>query len=220
MNSKGSNQYVTALRFPMLTRFYDPIVKWTTREDYVKDRMVDISEVARGMSVLDVACGTGTLAFLVADKCADIDITGIDGDRNILAIAERKKANNSTQVKFDYGMAEKLPYEDSHFDRVFSTLFFHHLNDGKKAKVMSEIFRVLKPGGEVLIGDWGKPSNALMYGLFTLVRILDGFENTRANVKGELPAFMERSGLQVDALHNSIDTSLGTICIYRAIKPD
>lgn len=219
MNSDESKQYVTALRFPILTAIYDPVVKWTTRELHIKDMMIQESMFQESMRVLDVGCGTGTLAFMLAEHRPDIEVFGIDGDKEILSIAERKRRDQRLAVQFDYGMAEVLPYEQHRFDRVFSTLFFHHLNDSQKAIVLSEIFRVLEPGGEFVLADWGKPSNILMRCLFTLVRLLDGFENTRANVEGELPGLMRQAGFQTSSTHRNFDTALGTISLYKATKP-
>ena len=129
MNSDGSNQYVTALRFPFLTAIYDPVVKWTTRERHIKNMMIQDSMFREGMRGLDVGCGTGTLAFMLAEHRPDIEVIGIDGDKGILSIAEKKRRVRRLAVQFDYGMAEVLPYEQCGFDRVFSTLFFHHLNE-------------------------------------------------------------------------------------------
>ena len=75
--------YVPALRFSWLTKIYDPIVRWTTRESLFKKRLVVKSELQSGARVLDLACGTGTLVLLIKQQYPDVEIIGIDGDEKV-----------------------------------------------------------------------------------------------------------------------------------------
>ena len=152
--------YVPALRFSWLTAIYDPVVRWTTRESAFKNTLVEQADLGADMNVLDLASGTGTLAILIKKKCPDVDVAGVDGDSKILQIAQAKSDDAGVYIKFDQGLATDLPYPDSSFDRVFSTLFFHHLDQHHKQLALVEVFRVLKIGGQVHIADWGKPTNA------------------------------------------------------------
>jgi ubiquinone/menaquinone biosynthesis C-methylase UbiE len=216
MKNELPKNYVPALRFSWLTKIYDPVVKLTTRESLFKKRLVAKSELQSGMCVLDIACGSGTLALLIKQHYPDVEVIGIDGDRNILEIAKSK--SDKARVQFNQGFATNLPYADEHFDRVFSTLFFHHLSDKDKKVVFSEAYRVLSIDGVLYIADWGKPNSLIMRFTFYIVQFLDGFKNTRANVEGRLPKLIQGAGFSHVEVSESIDTVLGTISIICAKK--
>lgn len=212
------NNYVSALRFSWLTAIYDPVVRWTTRESVFKNTLVEKADLRADMTVLDLASGTGTLAILIKQKCPSVDVVGVDGDSKILQIAQTKSDDANVGIKFDQGLATNLPYPDSSFDRVFSTLFFHHLDQHHKQLALAEVFRVLKIGGEVHIADWGKPTNILMRLLFYPIQLLDGFSNTQENVEGRLPSLIQNAGLNNVRIVESFSTVFGTLTIYRASK--
>ena len=77
-----------------------------------------------------------------------------------------------------------LPFEDKSFDKVYSSLVFHQLDSVTKLKCLLEINRILKPEGELIIGDWGKAKTKWMRFSFYLVQLLDGFKTTNDNVNG------------------------------------
>lgn len=80
-----------------------------------------------GKRLLDVGCGTGTLALQVKEEHPKVDVIGLDPDSEILAIARRKAQRSGADIRFDLGYADRLPSEDSSFERVVSSLVFHHL---------------------------------------------------------------------------------------------
>lgn len=209
------SSYVHALKFQTLNGLYDPFVRVSTREQLVKTTLVDRLSGRMG-KVLDLACGSGTLAVLVKQKHSQLTMHGVDGDREMLGRAERKAAAAGVAVDFKYGMADALPYEDGSFDVVVSSLFFHHLTRAGKASAFAEIKRVLSPSGELLLADWGRPQNMLMRVAFFPVRLLDGFTNTRDNVRGELSALIRAAGFARTAKLADIATPLGTISILTA----
>ncbi len=212
--------YVPALRFSWLTAIYDPVVRWTTRESVVKKALVDQAKLTTGMSVLDLASGTGTLAIIIKRKFPDVDVVGVDGDPRILQIANAKSESANVKIEFDQGLATQLPYADSSYDRVFSTLFFHHLGTSDKARAFAEIFRVLKPGGQLHVADWGKPTNFLMRLLFYPIQWLDGFANTKDNVEGQLPNIIQHSGFNDVQIDKQFSTVFGTLTLYRALQDE
>ncbi len=101
--------------------------------------MIEQANFSDGQSVLDLACGTGTLAVLIKETCPRVEVTGIDGDANILAIAEKKASRQGVSVKFDKGLSFELLYADKSFERVVSSLFFHHLTQSDKLKTLREV---------------------------------------------------------------------------------
>lgn len=211
-------RYVPALRFSWLTPAYDLVVRLTTRERTFKKALIEQARLQPGHSVLDLGCGTGTLTIEIARRCPEAMVAGVDGDPAILGLAARKAARLNARVQLDHALASALPYPNERFDRVVSSLFFHHLPWPDKERTAREAFRVLRPGGELHVADWGRASGLLMRGAFLAVQLLDGFENTRDNVHGRLPALFEGAGFRDVSEVRTFATVLGTLALYRARK--
>lgn len=113
-------------------------------------------------------------------------------------------------------MSYELPYENESFDRVFSTLMFHHLTTEAKRKTLAEIRRVLRPGGQFHLADWGAPRGPLIRAQFFLIQLLDGFETTRDNVRDMLPRLMSGAGLECTGETRAFQTILGRVALWRA----
>jgi ubiquinone/menaquinone biosynthesis C-methylase UbiE len=212
-------QFVPALRFDALTRLYDPIVAITARESAFKRRLLEHARIKDGEAVLDLACGTGTLAIEIKKASPKAKVSAIDGDRAILAKAEQKAREAGVRIGFQRGLSNELPFDGRSFDVVVSTLFFHHLTDEAKADTAEEVKRVLRLGGRLLIADWGRPQDPLMRMVFLNVQFLDGFSNTASNVAGKLPEFLRDAGLKRVSVVDRMRTPLGTIEIVSGIRP-
>jgi ubiquinone/menaquinone biosynthesis C-methylase UbiE len=153
------SRYIPALRFHWLTPVYDPLLRWGMRESLFKSRLIEQADLRPGQRVLDLGCGTGTLTVMLKQSAPQAEIVGLDGDRDVLSIAESKAAQAGLQIQWDYGMAYRLPYEDQSFDAVLSSLVVHHLTRSDKVRAFREVRRVLKPGGAFQIVDFGSPFN-------------------------------------------------------------
>ena len=208
--------YIPALAYRSLTGLYDPLVRITTRERRFKAALLQQARLRAGQQVLDLACGTATLTIAAKRMQPRADITGVDGDPDILARARVKAAKAEVELKFDESLSQHLAYADSSFDVVLSSLFFHHLDRENKLATLSEVWRVLKPGAELHIADWGKAANPLMRVLFLIVQMLDGFATTSDNVAGRLPEFLRASGFKEVEETQRFSTVLGTLALYRA----
>lgn len=208
--------YIPALAYRSLTGLYDPLVRITTRERRFKAALLQQARLRAGQQVLDLACGTATLTIAAKRMQPRADITGVDGDPDILARARVKAAKAEAELKFDESLSQHLAYADSSFDVVLSSLFFHHLDRENKLATLSEVWRVLKPGAELHIADWGKAANPLMRVLFLIVQMLDGFATTTDNVAGRLPEFLRASGFKEVEETQRFSTVLGTLALYRA----
>jgi ubiquinone/menaquinone biosynthesis C-methylase UbiE len=220
MAGERGSSYLPALRFQALTRLYDPVVRLTSREGRFKELLVDQAAAAAGQRILDLGCGTGTLALQVKQREPGAELVGLDADPEMLAQARRKAEQAGVELELTEGFSTELPYEDASFDRVLSTLFFHHLDPEPKRQTAREIARVLKKGGELHVADWGRPSDPVMAAAFLGIRLLDGFENTADNVRGELPAIFEEAGLRRAEQTDRLRTVLGTLALYRAERSD
>jgi len=210
------DSYLPALRFPALTRVYDPLICLTTRESLFKRRLLEQASPEPGQRVLDLGCGTGTLALLVKERQPAAEVVGLDADPEMLDHARSKAERAGVELRLDEGFSTELPYPDASFDLVLSTLFFHHLDLESKRRTARETARVLRKGGELRVADWGRPSDPVMAVAFLGVRLLDGFGNTRENARGELPAIFEGEGLEDAQQTDRLRTAFGTLALYRA----
>lgn len=137
---------------------YDALVWLLTlgRERALRERLLDLARLERDEVVLDVGCGTGTLAIGATRRVGPGgSVHGIDPSRAMIARAARKASKAGVDVAFRTGVAEALPYPDAQFDVVLSTLMLHHLPRKARQECAREIRRVLKPGGRVLAVDFG-----------------------------------------------------------------
>lgn len=212
-------EYVPALRFRWLTPYYDYIVGLTTREATFKRALLAQARIGPGNRVLDLACGTGTLALWIKQSEPLAEVIGVDGDPSILLLAAQKADRVSAQLRFDHAMSHELPYPAGYFDRAVSSLFFHHLSWANKERAAQELFRVLKPGASLHVADWGRAGNMVMRALFLSIQALDGFANTNDNVRGRLVPLFERAGFVEVSERQTFSTIYGTMALYRAVRP-
>ncbi|MGH9946101.1 MAG: class I SAM-dependent methyltransferase [Pyrinomonadaceae bacterium] len=214
-----SETYIPALGYDWLTPFYDTVVRFTTREAEFKAALMEQAKIAVDHRVLDLGCGTGTLAIFLKQHNRHAEIIGIDGDAKILEIAKAKAKATVSDIQFHKGLSFDLPYADCSFDLVLSSLFFHHLTKENKLKTMSEVKRILRPTGEFHVADWGEASNFMMRVASKGIEMLDGFETTRDNFNGVLPQLISESGFEYVVETDSFDTVFGTLRLHRSQKP-
>lgn len=195
MSAKGDD-FVPGAGFHWLTPVYDSLVALTCRDRTVKARLIATAGIRPGLRVLDLGCGTGTLALLVKRECPEADVTGFDADPRMLQRAAIKAKRSDLPITFAQGFAQTLPYPAKTFDRVVSSLFFHHLSPDAKVTAFREAHRVLVPGGELHLADWGRPTGPLMRFLFLGIRLLDGFTNTADHASGRLPEMIQAAGFR------------------------
>lgn len=119
-------------------------VKRKIAEDFIKDED----------KVLDVGCGTGTLAVMMAERGATVE--GFDISKDMLKVAKEKirsrNLGNNIKLK-ELGVAEMNNFPDESFDKVVSTLVFSELSNDEQRFALKESWRVLKRGGLLIIGD-------------------------------------------------------------------
>lgn len=209
--------YVHALGYRWLNRLYDPLVRLTMRERRFKQQLLDQAGLTPSMRVLDVGCGTGTLLMLLARRHVG-RTAGLDGDQDILAIARKKHGRAGARVGLVAAFSTAVPFANHSFDRVFSTLMFHHLDDGAKLRSLCEVRRVLSDHGELHVADWGRPHTTSMRLAAALVRALDGAAVTRTNLEGRLPDFFRQAGFVHVEVRLERRTPFGTLAFYCARK--
>lgn len=123
-------------------------------------QVLDLAQLGEGRSLLDLGCGTGTLALKAARRVGPRGrIAGIDPASKPIARARAKARRARAVIDFQVGSIDDLVFPDSTFDAVTSTLMLHHLPDDVKEAGFAEVARVLKPGGRVVVADFtGDPS--------------------------------------------------------------
>jgi ubiquinone/menaquinone biosynthesis C-methylase UbiE len=138
---------------------------------------VDNALIKPGDSVLDVGCGTGEVTLLAKTRAANGKVYGIDPAPEMIAVARSKAARKKLDIDFRVGVIEALPFPDASIDVVTSSLMMHHLPEELKRRGLAEIYRVLKPGGRLLIADFMRPTGSLVNHLFIAFTRHRGLKN-------------------------------------------
>ncbi len=147
----------TGWRYDLMEWFFDTFLfRGKLRE--LRQRTADLANIQPGEKVLDVGCGTGTLAMEAARRVGTTGrVVGIDPGAQQIARARLKAARRNLPIEFQVGVIEHLDFPDRTFDVVLSTIMMHHLGDGLKRQGLAEIYRVLGTGGRLVIADFKRP---------------------------------------------------------------
>jgi demethylmenaquinone methyltransferase / 2-methoxy-6-polyprenyl-1,4-benzoquinol methylase len=130
-----------------------------------KCRVADLAAAAPGVRALDLCCGTGDIAFVLARRGAET--TGLDFSEKMLEVAAARQRNLKSEIsnlKFLQGDAQQLPFPDESFDIV--TVGYGLRNLASWERGVEEMFRVSRPGARVVVLDFGKPPNAFWRRLY------------------------------------------------------
>ena len=147
----------TGWRYDLMEWFLDTFL-FRDKLRELRQRTADLAGIQPGEKVLDVGCGTGTLAMEIERRVgATGQVFGIDPGGQQIARARRKAARRHLSIEFQVGVIEHLDFPDQTFDVVLSTIMMHHLSDSLKRQGLAEIARVLKPGGRLVIADFKRP---------------------------------------------------------------
>ena len=151
----GANRN-TGISWP---RLYDILVLIVTRgrDRNYREALLDLSEAAQGMDLLDIGCGTGAFAISAASRVDPGSVTAIDISAPMLRAAQRKARRAGTAISFCRGDAASLPVADAGYDVATMLTVLHMLPESARQVSLRELGRVLRPGGRALIVDYGGP---------------------------------------------------------------
>jgi ubiquinone/menaquinone biosynthesis C-methylase UbiE len=174
---------------------YDLLVWLITggREKALREEMLRLARLQPGESVLDVGCGTGSLAVAAKDKVGPAGaVYGVDASPEMIARATKKARNVGIDVTFKNSFAQSLPFQDGTIDAVLSTVMLHHLPRPARKELALEIRRVLRPGGRLLLIDFGAADKGRK-------SFLDHFHRRHGHVEfSDVVAMLGEAGFRVN----------------------
>ena len=211
MNER-TKDFIPAAGTDWLLPLYDP-VDHLLRGGRGKECLLEQARIPAGARVLDVGCGTGTLAILTKRQHPDAMVVGVDPDPKALALAQGKATRRGVDVTFDQGYCQELPYPDAKFDVVLSSMMLHHLPRDVKRAMFGEVRRVLVPSGHFHAMDFGPPRGPFSR---LVARLMRGHANIADNLDGRLPLLMREAGLCSVAETGSVTRLIGSLAYYKA----
>jgi ubiquinone/menaquinone biosynthesis C-methylase UbiE len=186
--------------------------------------LVEQVRPANGHRVLDLSLygrpghGAFPLALMLKRAYTDASVSALYDDPRLLMLAQQQAVASGLDVELRKGNALAPPFDPESFDRVVSSLLFHHMTTEEKRQALAQIFRLLRPGGELHVVDWTRPGSFLVRLAFLAVRLSDGFERTADNVSDRLVALMNEAGFApVIEMYRELALP-GTLAFYRATK--
>jgi ubiquinone/menaquinone biosynthesis C-methylase UbiE len=187
----AEHDYIPACGKDALLPFYDVLTR-VLGMNKAYDTLVRQAQIADGLRVLEIGCGTGNVTSRVKRSVPGAEVIGTDPDPLALARAQRK-ARGLSGIHFERAYAQELPFADGEFDHVLSSMMLHHLAEDVKTAAAAEIHRVLRPGGTVNIVDIGG--------------------------RDAIPRLLRSVGFECTELGARRHRFIGRLTFYRAVRP-
>jgi ubiquinone/menaquinone biosynthesis C-methylase UbiE len=192
----------------------EPILLLGKQAEYDK-QILSILALSGSDRVLDLGCGTGVLTRMIADQsAAGGEAVGIDAAAKMIHVARKKRAGEN--CRFEVMAAEALSFEDASFDAVVSSLFFHHVPLDLKEKALTEAFRVLRPGGRLVIADMHIPTTWMGALVSHVSRWFFMQPQIGENIRGVLPGVIEKAGFGAPEI---VANYFGYISLFNTMRP-
>jgi ubiquinone/menaquinone biosynthesis C-methylase UbiE len=217
LSGMSDDTFTPALGRLAPARFFDVVVALTRERLW---RSLTVAHVAPrpGDIIADVGCGTGTLATLISDIEPQAQVIGVDPDPEVLHVARRKSADSSVQWRQGMGNALTETLGDESVTAVVSSLVLHQCPVPMKEAILASMFGALRPGGRLVIADYGKQRTTLMRLAFRIVQLADGKSDTQPNADGIVPDLITAAGFRDVREAQVVSTVTGSLSIYVARK--
>lgn len=213
-------EFTPALGRPGLTAHYDRTIRFWTREALWREMLVRRINPQPGDTILDVGCGTGSLAIHLKVRCPAARVVGIDPDPEALSIARGKADQAGVDVSLRRGFARDLGLlHPGGGAKVISTLMFHQVPVAEKVRGVAAMFTAAC-GGEIHVADYALQPGLFMRSLFrATVQRLDGKENTQPNADGILERLLTNGSGRAVTPWARIRTPSGAISLFHIPGP-
>jgi ubiquinone/menaquinone biosynthesis C-methylase UbiE len=170
---------------------YDPITQYVLPpyEPWVRQSL--ISEIrAKPQRILDLGCGTGSMTRLIKQAHPQAEVTGLDLSPYMLAVAEDQSSRSGVEINWEHGSAELTEFPAESFDLITAALLFHETPPATTQTILTECYRLLAPGGQILILDGNQNT------LRSLEWLNNVFEEPyiQAYAAGNLDAWLGKAG--------------------------
>lgn len=219
MNANAAKNYTPPLGHAALTPLYDAAIALLTRERVWRRAIVAEILAARHDTIVDVGSGTGSLAILLHNAAPNTIYVGVDPDGEAVIRARSKAARAGSVAKFLEGFFPDV-FAGEPVDLIVSSLVLHQVPLAEKNRIIAAAFGRLKPGGKLILADYGLQDTALARCLFRMtVQTLDGRENTQSNADGVLPRILQEAGFEPIRQKMRLLTPTGLIHLYNADRP-
>jgi len=211
--TKRDETYYIAKTFDLTARFYDRTLNKKLGHEFYS-LAAKLSGVKGGDKVLDVGCGTGTLALRLKKHAGNRGlVAGIDASRGMLRQAEIKSDKENIQLDFGVASIENIPFPDNFFDVITSTWVIHQLSLPLKKKGLKEILRVLSVGGHFLLVDLHSITNP--FRAFYNSPFYFWNEGYKIHVQGKLPKLLTEAGFVKVKIINRIRDKIDYISAFK-----
>ena len=212
-----TGSFTPLLGASFLSPFYDAAIGVATREGRWRGRLIAQLNLQPDDRILDVGCGTGSLALMLKRRAPSATVFGLDPDSQALEMARRKAKRAGADIQFLQGFANDALIKPLRpLTKIVISLVLHQTPVKEKLRILNTCRHVLGPDGEVHIADYGEQRALMRLAFRTTVQALDGVDDTEPHAKGQFPAIVREAGLKTLTETSRTHTLTGQITTWIA----